>query len=87
MSYLLVNIIIVNLGQNVSLEYLGIVEWPHASKMSGSQCYSGERNRTTMAMLLLLCRYWFPINNFCRDALISLESCRGIYHCKTQVKG
>ena len=28
----------------------------------------------------------FPINNFCRDALILLKVCRRIYHCKIQVK-
>ena len=34
----------------------------------------------------LVCWYWFPINNFCRDALIVLKVCRRIYHCKIQVK-
>ena len=33
---------------------------------------------------LLLCLYWFPIINVCRDALILLKVCR-IYHCKIQV--
>ena len=32
-----------------------------------------------------MCWYWFPINNFCRGALISLKVCRRIYHCKIQV--
>ena len=36
--------------------------------------------------ILLLCWYWFPINNFCRKALILLKVCRRIYHCKIQVK-
>ena len=35
---------------------------------------------------LLLCRYCFPLNNFCRDAFISLEVCKRIYHCKMQIK-
>ena len=35
---------------------------------------------------LLVCWYWFPINNFCRDALILLKVCRRMYHCKIQVK-
>ena len=35
---------------------------------------------------LLVCRYLFPINNFCRDALIFLKVCRKIYYCKLQVK-
>ena len=33
-----------------------------------------------------MCLYWFPINNFCRDALILLKVCRRIYHYKIQVK-
>ena len=33
-----------------------------------------------------MCWYWFPINNFGRDALILLKVCRRIYHCKLQVK-
>ena len=28
----------------------------------------------------------FPLNNFCRDTLISLEICRKIIHCKIQIK-
>ena len=28
----------------------------------------------------------FPLNNFCRDALIFLKVCRRIYHCKLQVR-
>ena len=35
--------------------------------------------------ILLLCWYWFLINNFCRKALILLKVCRRIYHCKIQV--
>ena len=31
-------------------------------------------------------RYWLPFNNFCRNALISLEVCRRIYHCEIHVK-
>ena len=33
-----------------------------------------------------MCWCWFPINNFCRDALVLLKVCRRIYHCKIQVK-
>ena len=33
-----------------------------------------------------LLRYWFLFNKFCRDAWISLEVCRRVYHCKIQVK-
>ena len=33
-----------------------------------------------------MCWYWFPLNNFCRDALILLKVCRWLYHCKIQVK-
>ena len=33
-----------------------------------------------------MCWCWFPINNFCRDALILLKVCRRIYHCKIQVR-
>ena len=34
----------------------------------------------------LLCWYWFTLNNFCRDALISVKVCRRIYRCQIQVK-
>ena len=37
-------------------------------------------------LVLLVCWYWFPINNFCRDALILLKVCRRVYHFKIQVK-
>ena len=37
-------------------------------------------------LVLLMCWYWFLINNFCRDALILLKVCRRIYCCKIQVK-
>ena len=33
-----------------------------------------------------MCWYLFPINNFCRGALILLKARRRIYHCKIQVK-
>ena len=33
---------------------------------------------------LLVCCYWFSLNNVCRDALILLKVCRRIYHCKMQ---
>ena len=37
-------------------------------------------------LFLLVFSYWFPLNNFCRDALILLKVCRRIYYCKIQAK-
>ena len=62
---------------------LSIYYWEHLHVCSG---YVTQVSEPWPVGLLLVCWYWFPLNNFCRDSLITLKVCRRIYHCKMQVK-